>query len=811
MARIMTYATWIPAFLAAAGMSASAQYIGYVYPAGGSQGAKFHVTMGGQQVEGVNRVLVTGEGVKARVFEYNKRMNPQEVQLLREQRDELRRLPAPRQTAWTTNVLARLDKLIADWVNQPACSAISNLIVAELEIAPDAEPGPREIRVISDRGLSNPMAFHVGQLPEFSGPPLPTSHIAILGKEGDSLRRKSRSSATADASMMTMTMMADEMSMVGEKALSDLDDDEICVTVPCVVNGQISSGTVDRFRFTAKKGQRLVIQSWARDLVPYMADAVPGWFQPVMALFDAGGAEIAFVDDYRFHPDPVILCEIPADGEYVLIIHDAIYRGREDFVYRISIGETPFITSIFPSGGRVGVDTEVKLKGWNLPAETMVFSGAGKEAGVYPLVVKDKAGRMSNRIPFALDDLPETRIAGDSASPANPHPVKLPVMINGRIERPGDRRAFKFEGKAGESVVAEVIARRLDSPLDSVLVLSDASGTPMAFNDDWEDPGIGLNTHHADSYIRATLPSNGVYTVHLREAQHRGGEKYVYRLRISPPRPDFELRTATSRLSFRNSKSVSIGVHILPRDGFASPVEFMLKDPPPGYELSRKIQSASLTVTQSVAWLSVRTTLDGTNEPVRLTIAGVATNAGHRIVRRAVPAEDRMQAFLWRHLAPAEDLKAIVFNPPPKPPDPPKPGSPAQVAAATPPKPAVPPPPKTPVDKPKTAPVTKPTETKPASPAKPKPAEAKPAEPKPAVTKPVDAKPSIPPASVSPPAKPSEVAKPPTPPPTKPAVVKPPTPAATPAPKSSEPAKSPPAVKPVEAPKPQGADGAGKT
>jgi hypothetical protein len=28
-----------------------------------------------------------------------------------------------------------------------------------------------------------------------------------------------------------------------------------------------------------------------------------------------------------------------------------------------------------------------------------------------------------------------------------------------------------------------------------------------------------------------------------------------------------------------------------------------------------------------------------------------------------VPAEDRMQAFLWRHLVPASDLKALVYNP----------------------------------------------------------------------------------------------------------------------------------------------------
>ena len=48
--------------------------------------------------------------------------------------------------------------------------------------------------------------------------------------------------------------------------------------------------------------------------------------------------------------------EIPEDGEYVVEIKDSIYRGREDFVYRITLGELPFVTSIFPLGGPAGHD-----------------------------------------------------------------------------------------------------------------------------------------------------------------------------------------------------------------------------------------------------------------------------------------------------------------------------------------------------------------------------------------------------------------------------------------------------------------------
>ena len=94
-------------------------------------------------------------------------------------------------------------------------------------------------------------------------------------------------------------------------------------------------GDVDRYRFTAAQGQQLVAVVCARELMPYLADAVPGWFQAALTLYDAQGHEVAYGDDYRFHPDPVIHFKIPADGEYVIEIRDAIYRGREDFVYRV--------------------------------------------------------------------------------------------------------------------------------------------------------------------------------------------------------------------------------------------------------------------------------------------------------------------------------------------------------------------------------------------------------------------------------------------------------------------------------------------
>ena len=49
--------------------------------------------------------------------------------------------------------------------------------------------------------------------------------------------------------------------------------------------------------------------------------------------------------------------------------------------------------------------------------------------------------------------------------------------------------------------------------------------------------------------------------------------------------------------------------------------------------------------------------------PFDLVVEGRSQVGSEEIVHQAVPAEDRMQAFLWRHLVPAQDLKACVFDP----------------------------------------------------------------------------------------------------------------------------------------------------
>jgi len=617
----------LAAAVLAAGLAASAPaqraYIGFVYPAGGQQGTTFRVRIGGQSLEGINGLHVSGSGVTARVVDYYWRLSPQDSRLLTEQIDALRR--GKGRTPDASNLTSRIRSRLSNYVNQEACRSLSSLVFAEITIAPDAPPGEREVRLMTSRGPSNPMVFDVGQVPETTRPAMKTASKQVLGKESLALRKRPPEEA------------------------------EVRVTLPGTMNGQIASGEINSYRFTAKKGQRVVASLRARQLVPYIADAVPGWFQPVLRLCDAKGAEVAYVDDYRFRPDPVILCEIPADGEYVLSVQDSIFRGREDFVYRLTVGELPFVTSLFPLGGREGALPEIAMKGWNLEGASLIPPSAAAREGVAQ-VVADRKGTLSNPMPFAIDTLPEMVEEESKGASSRPQKVTLPVMVNGRVDMADDWDVFEFEGKAGDSVVAEVTARRLDSPLDSVVKIVDEDGNLVAFNDDCEDLATGINTHHADSHLRAKLPADGAYFVHIGDTARKGGAAYGYRLRISAPRPDFALRLVPSFATSQGKQDAGVSVYAIRKDGFTGPITIDLKDPPQGF------YSKPLTMnpTQTVARFTFRGAPKTEEATVNLKVAGRAKVGDTTIVREAVPAEDRMQAFLWRHLVPAQEFCVAV-------------------------------------------------------------------------------------------------------------------------------------------------------
>jgi len=657
--------------------TANQPHIGYLYPAGGQAGTVLQITVGGQSLRGAHDVYVSGEGVQATVVEYFR--PPRNLQ--KEQRDAIREAlkamrdrrlaerPAPRgrrssssarragrrprqaQTAEETEIdLSKLPNhpLLRDFeaktlrelahvkemlffprAKRQTNRQLAEMVLLEVTIDPNAPSGDREVRLATAAGLTNPVVFQVANLPEIrelepnnqqAYPPLPE--------------------------------IPDRTVLLGDKPLA----------LPITLNGQIMPGDVDRFRFRARQGQRLVLEVQARHLIPYLADAVPGWFQATLALYDARGKEVAYADDYRHHPDPTLFYEIPADGEYELEIRDSLYRGREDFVYRVAVSDRPFITQMFPLGVTAGAETQATVSGWNLP-ETPLTLSAPPDGAAISQTAYAEARRRSNSVPYAVDALPDCLEVETNDTLEAAQSIDLPMIVNGRIDDEKDVDVFRIRGRAGSRLVAEVMSRRLNSPLDSLLRITDASGNVLAWNDDYVQQKehlyqdlLGLSTHHADSYLMAELPHNGTFYVRLSDALRHGGPQYGYRLRLSSPGPDFALRVTPSSLQMRAGGIVPLCIHVLRRDGFEGAVDLVLKNAPPGFSLA----GARVPPESDRVHMTLRAPGKIDRGPVVLELEGQARIAGRTIRHRAVPADDVMQAFLYRHLVPAQNLLISV-------------------------------------------------------------------------------------------------------------------------------------------------------
>jgi hypothetical protein len=537
-------------------------HIEYVFPAGAQRGTTVEATIAGQNLLGAHTVRVNGEGVTGTV-----------------------------------------DK-VADARN----------VKVTLTVAPDAQLGEREIRLMTPVGVSNRFRFFVGQFPE-------VREVEPNSEKGQAQRIES---------------------------------------LPVVINGQVMPGDRDYFRFTAEAGQTLVCQLDARRLLPFIADAVPGWNDGCLTLYDGQGRELLSVDDFRFKPDPVLIYQVPKDGEYIIEVRDIIFRGRADFVYRLTIGALPYITHIYPLGARRNTTAKVELFGVNLVAHSLdlVLPEDSPERRTIELT---QQGILSNGLPFAVGDLPEIEEKEPNDSLAAAQRVEVPATINGRIQSPDDEDYFVFHAKAGERLLLEVYARRLDSPLDSVLTLLNPKGQEMAENDDTVDIGEPLVTHQADSRLVAATAADGDYTVRIRDIQGKGGQEYAYRLVIAPVRPDFYLHISPDNPHMAQGDTSLITITAGRKDGFNGEIKLSAQDLPEGFVVSDAVIPAGGTRADMTITSPPETPM-GFLSP---SIVGTATVDKETVTHQAMPAEEQTQAFSFRLTVPTQELLLAVMESPP--------------------------------------------------------------------------------------------------------------------------------------------------
>ncbi len=214
---------------------------------------------------------------------------------------------------------------------------------------------------------------------------------------------------------------------------------------------------------------------------------------------------------------------------------------------------TSQLTSIFPPGGKQGAAVEVNIAGNDLDDCTrLLFSHAGILAkpkmipataveserlapnqfsvtiagdvppGAYEVRAVGRFG-VSNPRSFVVGALPEVSDAASNIAAAAALDVPLGTTVNGRVDA-NNFEFFRLNLKKGQRALIEVTARRIDSRLDSTLVLLDPAGREI------KKVKEGAGT---DPVLDFTAPEDGSYLLKLYDEIYGGGNDFFYRLTVS--------------------------------------------------------------------------------------------------------------------------------------------------------------------------------------------------------------------------------------------------------------------------------------
>ena len=551
-------------------------YVGYLYPAGIKAGTTVRVLVGGQALHGITGCTVSGKGVRVKkvvvVPGFPNAAGTQHRYLVKWMKDIESGNPAKpplpdemvvnewRKCSWWDKLdqLGEIELMLVQrslFVRRNPLQqtpSLRNMVILDIEADADAAPGVRELRLYGRRGVSAPKLFFIDRSDHYLEPP----YTPPYKKQPEIPRLKA---------------------------------------VPAVVNGQIMPGETDSFIVPLAANQEYTFTLTGRRFQPFIGDAVPGHFQPVLELVSPDGKPVAFADDEYFQPDPVLRFKSGKAGDYLLKIRDNLYRGREDFVYRVAL--------------EVG----------NKPFKTVLKSFRN------------------------MDEMSESAARGRRIY------IGRPVVIAGGIDKPGEKDVFRFIGKKGMRFHCELAARRDGSPLDGVFTLTGPDGKVIKVVDDDAKPiNVGAVLQQIDPAMTVVLPADGIYTIALHALNGEGGKDYRYRLKLGVQEPDFNVYTVRSMCNIPVRSSNRVKVLIDRTGGFNGEVRI--------YGGNGVVPSQIVKPGVKEFQLLIRNPARRMAPPLNIRIYAEITVKGRTIRKPVIPADIFNQAFAYDHLLPAESF-----------------------------------------------------------------------------------------------------------------------------------------------------------
>ena len=521
--------------LAGAARAQLSPHIGSMYPGGATTGKTVDVEINGGNLIGVHGMLIGGApGVSAQIVgganpvdESARPIFQSKCTTCHEERSPANRSKSPED--WAATVTRMITKNSADISVPDRARIITYLqgvskagkVSARITVAANAAPGLREMRLLTDHGASTPISFEVGTVPEMDAPKFKT------GKS----------------------------------------DEAVSVKLPISVNGTLSqSGERHWFRFDAKKGQRLTFNLKAERI-----NAEEGsFFFPTLFVYNDSGHELA-KNLGKFGVDPFVDFLVPADGAYLVLVHDLLWHGSPGSVYRLTMGPIPAEGVLSPGWAKPGASISARLVSADAePAEATPLMAT------FPISVPTGVDGMTRvqtpvgEAQLLVRDLPDG--GGPQTGTGSGAAVSLPALFRGGIAQPGQKDTFLVRA-ARPGANLEVYAQRLGSPLHATVTVRNLAGDVIAARS---------AEGEADLTIPNAFPRAGDYTVEVSDADGKGGPGYLYCWEAADRTPSMDLTVTPDVANVSPGKSMTLLVKAPRRQNIPGPIIIGIHGLPPG-------------------------------------------------------------------------------------------------------------------------------------------------------------------------------------------------------------------------------------
>lgn len=337
-----------------------------------------------------------------------------------------------------------------------------------------------------------------------------------------------------------------------------------------VCNAVISSRAVDHYAFEAKKGQRLIVDTATR--------GIDSKLDATVIIADAAGRDLLVE-----RGGGVLDFNVPADGKYVIKVHELTFKGGREYFYRLGLWEQPAGTPIV----RQPLTKTVNSFSW--PPQGLPEKAALAEAE------PNNSGKIAQKI-------------------------SLPCDIAGSFFPAADVDVFEFEAKKGEEWWIEVGSERFGLPTDpNVLVqhvtkttdgekvtdvaeFTDIPSPVKVSSNGYAYDGPPYNAGTADVLGKLVIKEDGLHRLQVTDlfGGTRTDARNVYRLVVRKAAPDFAVvawalhmelrngdRNALSKpLALRGGATMALEVVAIRRDGFDGDIDLVMDDLPDGVTAS---------------------------------------------------------------------------------------------------------------------------------------------------------------------------------------------------------------------------------